>query len=83
MFDKKPNPGQERTVLVIDNEHTFTRDGWFFDRVYYSDDGVEFYPYRDFVNEQKPDWKRYSCYSEYYIDGKWHRRTTACGEVRS
>lgn len=82
MTQTTPIPGSERSVLVIDNKLFFVRNGWFFDKVFYSDKGDEFRPYLDFVSEQKPDWKSYSVYNEYYMDGKWNHRTAACGEVR-
>lgn len=74
-------PGTERTFLAIDNELFFIKNGHFFCRVFYSDEGVEFRPYRDFVDQQKPNWKNYAAYNEYY-SGCWNRRTASCGEVR-
>lgn len=73
----------ERTFLSIDNEMFFTRDGWFFFRVLYKEDGVEFYPYLDFVNEKKPDWKFYRATRERFVDGEWIKCKQACGGVRS
>lgn len=70
-------PGSERTILVIDGELNYIRNGWFFTEAFYY-----LPPYDDFIEKTQPEWKRFSCYSEYYIDGKWNRRTTACGMVR-